>query len=69
MLRDYRTIRCQVPGETGRAHSAPLPLAAYLEAFLLLEKTPRGRRDQPALMVALRRSVENGLRDAPIPPW
>ena len=33
-----------------------------------LEKTPRGRRDQPALMVALRRSVENGLRDAPIPP-
>ena len=43
-------------------------LAAYLEAFLLLEKTPRGRRDQPALMVALRRSVENGLRDAPIPP-
>lgn len=43
-------------------------LATYMDAFLLLGPTPRGRRDQPALMVALRRSVEDGLRDAPIPP-
>ena len=31
ICRDYRTIRVQVHGETGRAASAPLPLAAHLK--------------------------------------
>ena len=31
ILRDYRTIRCEVHGETGAAHSAPKQLARYLQ--------------------------------------
>ena len=45
-------------------------LEEYLEAFVALRSTPRGRRDQPALMVALKRRSHDlrDLVDLPIPP-
>ena len=45
-------------------------LSLYLEAFVKLRSTPRGRRDQPAMMVALKKAAyaDGDLDEGTIPP-